>query len=211
MDGVLVDNKDIHIEAFEKFCTLYGVTGWEDKVLNTMGMGNDDIMRMMLPEDILIKHSLKEWGEIKEAIYRDIYESRIVEVEGLTALLESLRDNGIRCAVGSSGCKDNVEFVLDRCHIGEFFDVKISGDDVTRCKPDPEIYLTAARKSNVDPSECLVFEDAKKGIEAARKAGMHVVALATSLSREELADADVDMIIDNFAQIAIDDLKRLFN
>ena len=102
----------------------------------------------------------------------------------LTDLLQKLRDAGIRCAVGSSGYKPNVDFVLEKCRIEPYFDARISGDMVSRCKPDPEIYLTAAAALGLPAAECVVFEDAPAGIEAARRAGAgHIVALATTLDR----------------------------
>ncbi|MDE6827910.1 MAG: HAD-IA family hydrolase, partial [Alistipes sp.] len=125
-------------------------------------------------------------------------------VEGLADLLGRLRAAGIRCAVGSSGCRKNVDFVLEKCGIEGCFDAIVSGDRVTHCKPDPEIYLTAAAALELTPAECVVFEDAKAGIEAARRAGAgRIVALTTTLPREVLAaETAADMIIDNFAEIA---------
>lgn len=211
MDGVLVDNAAIHIEALEVFMGRLGVDGWQQKIIDCFGMGSDEIWPLLLPQHILRQKPLNAWTAEKEAIYREIYGTRIKEVEGLTALLKSLNDNGIRCAVGSSACAENVDFVLDRCRIRPYFATTVCGDDVTRCKPDPEIYLTAARKLRLDPSECLVFEDAKAGIKAANNARMKVVALATSLSRETLAAETLnDAIIDNFTQTSAAELQKLF-
>lgn len=211
MDGVLVDNADIHIEALEIFFGRLGVDGWQDKIMDCFGMGSNEIWSMLLPPHILCRKPLDEWTQEKEAVYREIYESRIKEVAGLTALLKELTNNGIRCAVGSSACIENVNFVLDRCHIGDYFTLTVCGDDVTRCKPDPEIYLTAASKLGLEPSECLVFEDAKAGIKAARNAGMKVVALATSLTRGMLAaETDNDAIIDDFTCTSLAELQKLF-
>ena len=187
MDGTLVDNTLAHMRAFEIFCARYGVTGWKEKLSQAFGMGNDDIMRLIMPAELIRERGLASLAEEKEAIYREIYAPEIRPVEGLVPLLESLRAAGVRCAVGSSGCRANVDFVLEKCRIGEFFDARISGDRVTRCKPDPEIYLTAAAALGMAPAECVVFEDAKAGIESARRAGVGcVVALATTLPREVL-------------------------
>lgn len=211
MDGVLVDNADIHIEALEIFFGRLGVDGWQDNIMECFGMGSNEIWEMLIPPHILCRKPLEQWTREKEAIYREIYESRIKEVNGLTALLKELTANGIKCAVGSSACIENVEFVLDRCNIGSYFSQTVCGDDVKRCKPDPEIYLTAARKLGLEPSECLVFEDAKAGIKAARNAGMKVVALATSLPRETLAaETDNDAIIDDFTDTSLAELQKLF-
>lgn len=212
MDGVLVDNADVHIEAMDIFFGRLGVGGWREKIVDCFGMGSDEIWQMLLPADILCRKSLKEWTSEKEAIYRQIYDQRIKEVPGLTALLEELTRNGIKCAVGSSACIENVHFVFEKCRIGQYFTTVVCGDDVARCKPDPEIYLTAARKLGLAPEECLVFEDAKAGIKAANNAGMKVVALATSLTRQTLSDQTRnDLIIDDFTQVSVEKLKELFN
>ncbi len=203
MDGTLVDNTLAHMRAFEIFCARYGVTGWKEKLSQAFGMGNDDIMRLIMPAELIRERGLASLAEEKEAIYREIYAPEIRPVKGLVPLLESLRAAGVRCAVGSSGCRANVDFVLEKCRIGEFFDARISGDRVTRCKPDPEIYLTAAAALGMAPAECVVFEDAKAGIESARRAGVGcVVALATTLPREVLErETDADVIGATFADL----------
>lgn len=210
MDGVLVDNSAVHLQAFERFCQRYGVTDWDVKIPQLYGRGNDDIMRALLPPEVIARRGLEALAEEKEAIYREIYAPTIRPVAGLRELLAELRAAGIACAVGSSGCRENVEFVLDRCGIGSYFDVRVSGDRVTRCKPDPEIYLTAARELRIEPAHCLVMEDAPAGIEAARRAGMKVVALATSLSREQLEElGTADRIIDDFTRITAAQIAAL--
>lgn len=182
MDGVLVNNTQAHVKAFEIFCKRYGVEDWQHKLQTAFGMGNDDIMRLILPEEIIREKGMKALGEEKEAIYREVYAPEIRPVRGLVELLEELRRRGIRCAVGSSGCRENVDFVLSNCGITDYFSCIVSGDRVTRCKPDPEIYLLAAEGLHLPSAECLVFEDARVGITAARRAGAgRIVALATTL------------------------------
>lgn len=204
MDGVLVDNAEIHFRAFERFCARYGVDDWQQKFSSAFGMGNDDIMRLLLPAEVVEARGTAALSDEKEAIYREIYAPTIRPVEGLRPLLEELRRKGIRCAVGSSGCRANVEFVLEKCGIAEFFaeEARVSGDSVTRCKPDPEIYLMAAARLGLAPEECLVFEDAKAGIEAATRAGVsHVIALATSLSADELRTTRAKYIVSDFRSV----------
>ena len=193
MDGVLVNNTQAHVKAFEIFCERYGVEDWQHKLQTAFGMGNDDIMRLILPEEII----------------REVYAPEIRPVRGLVELLEELRRRGIRCAVGSSGCRENVDFVLSNCGITDYFSCIVSGGRVTRCKPDPEIYLLAAEGLHLPSAECLVFEDARVGITAARRAGAgRIVALATTLPRHTLAtQTEADVVIDDFASIT--DLNAL--
>lgn len=211
MDGVLVNNTQAHVKAFEIFCERYGVEDWQHKLQTAFGMGNDDIMRLILPEEIIREKGMKALGEEKEAIYREVYAPEIRPVRGLVELLEELRRRGIRCAVGSSGCRENVDFVLSNCGITDYFSCIVSGDRVTRRKPDPEIYLLAAEGLHLPSAECLVFEDARVGITAARRAGAgRIVALATTLPRHTLAtQTEADVVIDDFASIT--DLDALLS
>lgn len=202
MDGVLVNNTWVHIKAFEIFCERYGVKDWKEKLSSAFGMGNDDIMRLIMPEELLREKGVAALGEEKEALYREIYAPDVKPVDGLPHLLEQLNRAGIRCAVGSSGCKDNVDFILEKCGIVDYFSAAVCGDQVTRCKPDPEIYLTAADRLGVRPEECIIFEDAKAGIEAAHRAGAGmIIALETTLPREELETTPADRIVHDFTDI----------
>lgn len=203
MDGTLVDNSAVHVRAFAIFCDRYGVRDWQEKLNNCFGMGSDDIMRRLLPAEVIRERGLKALGDEKEAIYRTIYAPEIHPVAGLIDLLELLRKAGIRCAVGSSGCRENVDFVLKMCGIESYFEQVVSGDMVTHCKPNPEIYLTAANRLGVKIEECIIFEDARAGFEAARRAGAgRIAAIATTLRREEIrAEQLADLVVERFDEI----------
>lgn len=203
MDGVLVDNMDAHAAAFERFCEQFGCENVTERLYKCAGMGNDQIMDIMLPAEVVAKRGKTSLSAEKEAIYREIYAETIVPIAGLKELLEELKSQGLKCAVGSSGCKENVEFVLERCGLAEYFDGLVYCDMVSHCKPDPEIYLTAAKQLGLEPSECLVFEDAYVGIESARNAGVaKVIALATTVTKAELqANSDPDEIITDFREL----------
>lgn len=209
MDGVLVNNLEVHREAFAEFFRRYGVERSFDELSRVFGKGNDDIMGELMPRDVVERVGIRELGYEKEAIYRELYAPTITPQEGLLDLLAECEKEGVRCAVGSSGYRANVDFVLDKCHIERYFEAAVAGDEVTRCKPDPEIYLTAAAKLGVAAEECVVFEDAEAGIESAKRAGMRVVALATTFSRDFLAQTDADLIIDDFRDISVADLRNL--
>ncbi|MFI3247950.1 MAG: HAD family phosphatase [Rikenellaceae bacterium] len=203
MDGVLVDNMEIHIKAFEKFCENFNIDNISEKIYKCSGMGNDQIMHIVLPADVVAERGVPALSAEKEALYREMYADSITPVAGLIELLKELKAKGIKCAVGSSGCKENVEFVLKECGIGEYFDALVYSDLVSHCKPDPEIYLTAAKLLGLDPSESLVFEDAIVGIESARNAGVaKVIALSTTISAEEIRQrSDADEIVTDFREL----------
>lgn len=211
MDGVLVDNLEIHKQAFGIFFERYGLHKSAEELSRVFGMGNDDIMRAVMPHDIIESVGLRELGYEKEAIYRELYAPKIHPVAGLTDLLAACETAGVKCAVGSSGCTDNVNFVLDSCNLRRYFSATVAGDKVSKCKPDPEIYLTAAAAIGVDPSQCVVFEDAEAGIEAGKRAGMKVIALSTTFTADFLAATQADMIIADFTQIDIERIDALLS
>lgn len=209
MDGVLVNNLEIHRQAFAEFFRFYGVERTFDELNRVFGRGNDDIMGELMPRDVVERVGIRELGYQKEAIYRRIYAPIIEPQPGLINFLADAEREGLRSAVGSSGYRVNVDFVLDKCNIARHFSAIVAGDEVTNCKPHPEIYLTAAAKLGLKPSECVVFEDAEAGIEAAHRAGIKVIALATTFDREFLAQTDADFIVDDFRDVTIEMLREL--
>jgi len=127
----------------------------------------------------------------KETLYREILRAAgIAPLPGVVEWLERLRDASVPCAVASSTHLANIRCALEVIHLEPFFPVIVSAEDVTRGKPDPEVFLVAARKINVPPSRCVVFEDARVGIEAAKAAGMKVIGVATTHAADVLRDAD---------------------
>lgn len=211
MDGVLVDNMHVHFEAFAEMGRRYNITERPDIDFGSLnGRGNEDIVRALFPAEIVYKYGVEALSKEKEALYRQIFEATIAPLNGLVALLEQFEVAGIPCAVGSSGPRDNVDFVVSCCGIERFFAARISGDMVTKCKPNPEIFLTAANELGVAPEDCLVFEDAVAGITAARAAGMKVVALTTTHSADELlAKVEPDLIVADFTSVSLDKLQAL--
>ncbi len=203
MDGVLVDNMDVHTLAFDRFCVQYGAEEVGERLRNFAGMGNGDIMRQVLPAEVVESKGIEALSVEKEAIYRQIYAETIEPVAGLIDLLKEFKAQGIKCAIGSSGCRENVEFVVERCGLSDYFSAFVYSDLVTRCKPDPEIYLTAARLLDLAPEECLVFEDALVGVESARNAGVaKVIALSTTLTAEQLQqNSTADEIVTDFTEL----------
>ncbi len=145
MDGVLVDNKDVHIEAFLIFCRRYGLDTDTERLMPLFGMGNDDIMTALFgrPSRRGCRPLLQRERRYTE---REVFAERIAPTPGLVDLLKGLKERGIKIAVGSSGMRANVDFVLERCGIKEYFDAVADGDQVTKAKPDPEVFLLARHR-----------------------------------------------------------------
>lgn len=209
MDGVLVDNRDVHVEAFRQLAARYGVP-FDGSDLEWMyGRGNDTIIPALFPPQVVECVGLRRLGDEKEAIYRDIYADSIRLTRGLVTLLKDLHRNNIPCAVGSSAPKVNVDYVLEKCTIRSYFSVIVTGDMVKLRKPDPAIFELAAELLGVVPSQCLVFEDSEAGIRAAKTAGMKVVAMSTTLSREKIAEVHDGQVISDFTQMNYEKIRAL--
>ncbi len=209
MDGVLVDNKEAHVEAFVIFCRRHG-TDIEGVDLSWMyGKGNDEIIPRLLPESVIKECGIKALSDEKEAVYRDVYASTMKPVPGLVEFLEDLRANDVKIAVGSSAPVENVDFVLDGLGIRGFFSAFVNGDMVIRAKPDPAIYLLSLEKLGLPASECLVMEDSFAGIESANGAAVKVVALATTNTEEALSKAKVEMIVPDFTHLSYRKIANL--
>lgn len=211
MDGVLVNNMAIHFQAFAAMAERYHLSAEEDVDFTHLnGRGNDDIITALFPAELVAAKGVKALADEKEALYREIYKPSIKPTAGLMELLQNLRNAGIPCAVGSSGPRENVAFVLRECHIEPFFEVRISGDMVTHCKPNPEIFLTAAKALGLAPEECLVFEDAISGVMAAKAAGMKVITLTTTHTREQLQEAGAELVVEDFTHVTLNTIFDLY-
>jgi beta-phosphoglucomutase len=211
MDGVLVDNTDFHVNAWLQFAQRHNRPLTKDQyVENINGRVSADAMSYMFQRPIT-PGELIELTEEKEAIYRELYRPHLQPAPGLLEFLTALKDQSVKLAVGTSAPESNVLFTLDGLPLRPYFDAVVDASMIHRGKPDPEIYLTAANRVGVDPARCVVFEDAFAGIEAGLRAGMKVIALATTHTRDELADVGASLIVDDFTQLtvaAVQDLTR---
>jgi beta-phosphoglucomutase family hydrolase len=201
MDGVLVDNRDYHLEAFRILFARHGLSATYEQMLRSFGKVNQQIFDDTFGKGRFTPDEIAVLGAEKEEIYRELYNRNIAPAPGLVPLLEGLRARGVNMAVGSSGPRRNVEYVLERCRISGFFDAIADGDMIRRGKPDPEVFLLAAGLLGIDPSDCIVFEDAVVGIQAGKHAGMTVVAMSTTLPPEMLEGSGYDRLIASFTEI----------
>ncbi|MDP0495573.1 MAG: HAD family phosphatase [Verrucomicrobiota bacterium JB024] len=146
----------------------------------------------------------------KEALYREIIRERGIEpLPGVRELLQGLNDAGIPCSVGSSTSRENIETIMDIAGLREYFAAITSAEDVSAGKPDPEVFVVAARKIHRQPEDCVVFEDAIHGIEAGLAGGMKVVAVATTNKLEDLGIAH--LAVHRLTDVDVPRLRGLFS
>ncbi len=189
MDGTMVDSMPWHARSWVAFAREVGLPPPDAGFFRrTTGLTGVEVMREFFGERPAAE--LRARVERKEAIYRELFGPAFREVRGFGAFADAARGAGVKVACATAGDADNIAFVLD--HLGRrgFFDAVVGAHDVLRGKPHPDLFLLAAQRMGVDPAQCLVFEDAPHGIEAARRAGMRAVAIATTLPPDELGAPD---------------------
>jgi len=201
MNGTMIDDMGFHKKAWIEFCKSYGVDLTEEEFKQKFsGKKNTDILPEILGRK-LSSDEIKELSEEKETIYRQVYAPFIKEVPGFKDLIAKLKSKHLKVAIATTAIEPNRKFVLDALHLENEFDVILGDEDVTNGKPHPEIYLETAKKLNVDSSKCLVFEDTPPGVEAGKNAGMKVVGVLTTHTKEDLKNADY--WITDFTEIQI--------
>ena len=189
-DGVIIDSADYHEASWERLAKEENKTLPLDHFKKGFGRKNTYIIPEIL-QWARDDEEIDRLGRRKEALYREIIEERGIEpLPGVRAWLEILARTQVPCVIGSSTERRNLECVLKATGLLSYFADLVSADDVTAGKPDPQVFLQAASKISMSPSQCLVFEDAHVGIEAARAAEMKVIAVATTHPEQELSTAD---------------------
>lgn len=188
-DGVVIDSSAAHERSWELLADEAGLPLFEGHFEQTFGKRNVEL----IPDILKWSDDPKEiarLGDRKEALYRDIIRDEgIAPLPGVRELLSFFRDQDIPCCVGSSTPRLNVETIMDVLGFREYFADITAAEDVTRGKPAPDVFVTAAKKIQRDPKRCFVFEDALHGIEAGLAAGAIVVAVATTHPLAELSAA----------------------
>jgi beta-phosphoglucomutase len=207
MDGVLVDNAAYHIRAWQELGAELGIRLADESVRRVFGQRNGEMIAALIGGP-LTPEQVEQYAGRKEEIYRRLITPDLRPTPGLIEFLAELRTELFRTAVATSGPLENANLVLDGLGIRSWFDVVVTGGEVTRGKPDPEIFLLAAQRLNLHPSQCVVFEDSTAGIEAAQRAGSVCVVLSTTHSQEELRGYTSSHIIPDFRSLQAADLRH---
>jgi HAD superfamily hydrolase (TIGR01509 family) len=190
LDGVVVDSNERHVASWKEVARRHGFDCPDPDHIGKCGLRTGAVIRDLLRWPVSEADAARIGFE-KEEIYREwIRQDGIRPISGVLEFLEKARELGIRCAVGSSAPRENVNLCLRALRLDGAFAATVSGEDVLRGKPAPDIFLKAAERIGVAPRQCLVFEDAPAGIAAAHAAGMRAYALLTSHTRKEISEAD---------------------
>lgn len=205
MDGVLVDTGEFHFQAWLQALPEFGIPFTRQLFRDTFGMNNAGILEVLLGEPPA-PEILAEISERKEQLFRRAVRGRVQPLPGVLVWLERLKAAGMQQAIASSAPPANIDALVGELGLHDYFDAIISGFDLPG-KPDPAVFLKAARRIGVPPERCVVVEDAVAGVEAARRAGMKCVAVTTTNPAYTLEAADV--VVERLDALPPDTFERL--
>lgn len=200
MDGVLINSEPAYLEMNKKMFAEFGIEMDDENYKALVGLPSVP-MWTMLKKKYNLKNSVSEFIELEKSRMNEILDSEYMSapIDGITELLEELKEKNIKLSVASSSAKDNINFVLSKFNIAGYFDFVISGEEVINGKPAPDIFLMVSRIFDTSPPDCYVIEDSANGITAARAAGMHSIGFSNDgTNTQDLSGSD--FILNNFSK-----------
>lgn len=183
----MVDNMMVHHRAWQTKLKEVGLDLSLDEVIARCHGRNDEILERLFGDRMTPEERLRVSQE-KEAGYRQTFREQLRLVDGLPQFLNRAHALRIPMAIGTAAIIENVNYVLDELQIRHFFSAIVTEGDVTKGKPDPEVFYKAADLLGVAASDCLVFEDSPTGVRAASNAGMYAVAITTTHQQPDFAN-----------------------
>jgi beta-phosphoglucomutase len=203
MDGTLIDSMPQHWLAWQDILRQINRTVEHGVWNQTVGMRNSEIIPLLFPD--MTPSEMAALDQAKEVRYRERIEQDGIELlPGVAEWIQRFQAAGWKQAVASSAPPENVTTIAHVLHLNGTFAAMISGADVQRGKPDPDIFLAAAERLNVQPQHCLVIEDASTGIEAAHRAGMKAIGVLNTHPQLE-----ADLVIKSLEELTWEMVKNL--
>ncbi len=207
-DGVIVDSHAAHMKAWKAFLLSKGKT-FDDADLSFVreGAKREEILQHFLGE--LTPEQIASYGAEKDKSFQTSA-SEVKLVPGFAEFILQLDSVALPSAVATSGSRSRVEQTLETLNLCKCFRTIVTGNDVERGKPAPDLFLLAAQALRIDPNRILVCEDAVAGVLAAKTAGMKCVGIAANGRESLLEQAGADLVVKDFAHTRLDDVRRLF-
>lgn len=186
LNGTMIDDMGYHIKAWHKLIHQYGGNLTLEQTKEQCYGKNGELLERVFPGRFTDEEK-NTIGYAKEEQYQREFRPHLRLIDGLDQFLAAAYKQQIKMAIGSAAITFNIDFVLDGLHIRHYFGSVVSADNVANSKPDPETYLKNAAELGIAPADCIVFEDAPKGVEAAQNAGMQAVVITTMHTKEEFS------------------------
>jgi len=208
MDGVIANTGPYHLKGWQIVLQNTGKHYTEEEFRRNTGRRSDSILRDILGEQAT-QEEVTRIIQQKERIARQLISQNVKSYPGVIKLITSLKEHGFKTAVASSAPMGSIQLITRSLKIHKYFDAIVSGWDLTKSKPDPEIFLQTVEKLDVKAENAIVIEDAIVGVAASKRAGIRCIAVTNTNTREALKEAD--LIVDTLEEITIADLDRLLN
>jgi beta-phosphoglucomutase len=189
MDGVIADSYSFQFAAWQETFAKRGIKFTREDFTKLFGTGNDFIIGSIMGRE-LSEGDVKSMVQEKEENFRRKVTGNIRPFPEAVRLLNAMKKGNFKLGLVSSAPKENIDLVLRELNLEGIFDCIVFGQEVSESKPDPQIYLLAAKKLEATPNDCLVIEDSPLGIRAAKTAGMKCLAIANTHPRQKLGEAD---------------------
>jgi beta-phosphoglucomutase family hydrolase len=207
MDGVIVDTYEGHFVSWKQALDEVGQSYDEDTFRRTFGMNNRLIMATVFGRE-LEEAFIQKVSDRKEEIFRRDIKGKVQTLPGVLDWLERFKAMALKQAVASSAPQANIDTLLTDLKIRDYFQAEAEGATL-KGKPDPAVFLLAAKLLGVDPINCLVIEDSIAGVQAAKSAGCQCVAVLTTNQASDLGDAD--LIVKDLSFLTIEQVNTLFD
>ncbi|QKG53984.1 HAD family hydrolase [Hymenobacter sp. BRD67] len=209
MDGVLIDNTPVQARAFQLLFRDQSVQVDATQLLRRLnGAPASEILKEAFAERPQTAKQLEALASQREFLYRTLYWDDRRALPGLVDFLEAARAAGLKIGLGTGSGQETISYILDDLNLRRFFDVVITKDDVDKGKPHADTYSVTAQKLGVKPEHCVVFEDALLGEQAAYRAHMHCVAVASTLPGRDF-QAPL-LVIRDFTELTPEKLRETF-
>ena len=205
LDGTLLDSEEYHWRSWRETMAGLGRPITREQFLATFGLRNDEILPRWLGAGAK-REVIDHVSHDKEELYRKLLrEGGVAPLAGAAEWVRRLQKEGWRQAIASSAPRANVDVVLEVLGMASFFQAVVSAEDVTAGKPDPQVFLTAAARLEVRPTDCIVVEDSPMGIQAAHRAGMHSIGVSRNgrVAAADIAVAALDRLPEDAFQSLI--------
>ncbi len=211
MDGVIIDSEPIHFEVEKRLLKDLGVAISNEECHSFVGTAGRE-MWLHIRGKYKLDKSVEELVEVERATYMDylLSHENLMPIPGVAELIEELFRKEVKVVVASSASAKNIDLVTGMFNLERFLEAKVSGDVVNKGKPAPDTFLYAAKMIGAQPQECMVIEDSKNGVKAAKSAGMRCIGFKNPNSgRQDLSSADI--IINSFSEINYQKLRKIYN
>jgi len=215
-DGVITDSEILHLRAFNRVLAQYGIEiTTKDYYKEYLGLTDVDCFKLLIHKGLLEteQQQIEDLVKQKNLIFEEMAKTEGQIIKGVRDFLQMLKENNVPMAICSGAVRAEIELILEQARLRPFFEVIVSTEQVRKGKPHPEGFLLTLQKLNrnvtdpILPNQCIAIEDSHWGLEAAKAAGMHTIAVTNSYDAEQLKMAE--RIVTQLNELSISDLQQL--